>query len=46
MPVLFKGRKKNLEQKDLYRALKEHKSGEFLKLNIIYLRTYFNGCYL
>ncbi|KAI8046520.1 probable multidrug resistance-associated protein lethal(2)03659 [Drosophila gunungcola] len=26
MPVLFKGRKKTLEQKDLYRALKEHKS--------------------
>ncbi|XP_022215922.2 probable multidrug resistance-associated protein lethal(2)03659 [Drosophila obscura] len=26
MPVLFKGRKKTLEQKDLYRALQEHKS--------------------
>ncbi|KMZ04219.1 probable multidrug resistance-associated protein lethal(2)03659 [Drosophila simulans] len=26
LPVLFKGRKKTLEQKDLYRALKEHKS--------------------
>ncbi|KAH8318690.1 hypothetical protein KR074_001766, partial [Drosophila pseudoananassae] len=26
LPVLFKGRKKTLEQKDLYRALREHKS--------------------
>ncbi|KAH8278915.1 hypothetical protein KR018_011001 [Drosophila ironensis] len=26
LPVLFKGRKKTLEQKDLYRALNEHKS--------------------
>lgn len=28
-PVLFKGRKKTLEQSDLYRPLKEHKSGKW-----------------
>lgn len=28
MPVLFKGRQKTLEQTDLYRPLKKHKSGK------------------
>lgn len=30
MPTFFKGRKRTLDTKDLYRALKEHKSGRLL----------------
>lgn len=29
MPTFFKGRKRTLETEDLYKALKEHRSGEF-----------------
>jgi len=29
MPTFFKGRKKTLDENDLYRALQEHKSGKF-----------------
>lgn len=28
MPTFFKGRKKTLDEGDLYKALKEHKSGK------------------
>ena len=29
LSIFFKGRKKTLDTKDLYRALKEHKSGNY-----------------
>lgn len=29
MPTFFKGRKRVLDESDLFRALKEHKSGKF-----------------
>lgn len=33
MPIFFKGRKKDLDSGDLYKALEEHKSGELLVLS-------------
>lgn len=45
MPVLFKGRQKTLEQTDLYRPLKKHKSGEcHCGLKVIFIILFYGKC--